>query len=95
MPRLNLVVRGLAPAAAAVCAVGFLSTAAWANPPAPHPAPPAPHPAPAPQAPHPAPAPPAIHDADCTRGNGHPVPDPHNPRIRHCVGGQFNGRNLS
>lgn len=98
MSRLNLLVRGLAPAAAAVCAVGMMSTAAWANQPGPpHPPPPHPigHPAPPRPIAHPAPPPPSVHAPDCTRTHGRVAPDPHNPRSHLCLGGQFNGRPIS
>jgi hypothetical protein len=83
------VVRGLVPMTAAFCAVGLMSTAAWASPPAPHPAP-APAPAPvARQIP-----PPLIRPDECTQRGGRPVPDPRNPRVRHCEGGPFHGREI-
>jgi hypothetical protein len=79
--------RALVPVTAACCAVGLMSTAAWADTPAPRPAP---HPAPIA---HPNPPPP-IGSAECTRRGGRPVPDPHHPRARHCQGGPFNGREV-
>jgi hypothetical protein len=80
--------RGLVPVAIALCALASTSTAAWANP-----APPAPHPGP-PPAPH-QPKPPApINNDLCIRDHGRVVIDPHNPRVRHCVGGPHNGVEL-
>lgn len=76
--------RGLVPVAIAVCAVATTSATAWAAPPPP------PHPAPPPP-PHQAPPPAPINNDLCIRDHGRVVVDPHNPGVRHCVGGPHNG----
>ena len=79
------VIRGVVPVAAALIAAGLMSPVAWANPAAARPAPAAQRNAPPPG--------PIVQD-ECTRQGGRPVPDPRNPRVRHCQGGPLNGHEV-
>jgi hypothetical protein len=65
------------PLAAAVIAVGLLSSPAWANPPG---------------RPGPPPPPPPVTAGQCIQGHGHVVTNPRDRRIHTCQGGRWNGR---